>query len=73
MRKFKYPREAAELSEREREREILRLELEREEINRELYKLARRYARLIGDSSAIKGLKPVGKCPNDYSYWSSDK
>ena len=42
MRKFAHARAVGELSEREREAEILRLELERDEINRELYKLARR-------------------------------
>lgn len=69
MRKFKYPRRPSEHTEREREGEILRLELERDGINRELYKLARRYARLIGDTSPISGLKPIGSRPNDFSYW----
>lgn len=67
--KFKYAKPVGELSGAEREREIYRLELERERICAEIASLVEEYSRAIGDGRAMRGAKRIGKMPNDWSYW----
>ena len=62
----------SDLSVKTRTEEILRLETERENINREIEKLLIRYTRLTGDIRATKGAKKIGKSKKDYSYWHED-
>ena len=49
--------------------EIKRLELEREEINREIEKLLKEYKKLTGDKRAVSGAKKIGSTEKDYSFW----
>jgi len=58
-----------EKRQKSREAEIASLEEERESISRELVHLARRYAKLTGDKSVLRGLQKVGSGPNDPSFW----
>ncbi len=53
----------------ERRQQIQRLEEEREMLNFEIEALVKEYSRAIGSREPIKGARPVGTQPNEYSYW----
>lgn len=65
-RKVKY---AVDLSDAEREEEIVRLEKEREEIDEEIETLLSGYAGLTRDTVAVRGARRKGYTPKDMSYW----
>ena len=67
--KFRYARPVSELSAAEREMEIERLERERMKIVFEIDALVKSYCRAIGDGTAMRGARRLGKSPNDWSYW----
>ena len=59
----------SDISSNKRLLEIKRLELEREEINREIENLLRVYKKLTGDKRAVAGAKKIGTTEKDYSFW----
>ncbi len=56
-------------SDEERQVRIAELEQEREGINDELRELLRRYAKLTGNKTVLRGVRRAGSAPNDYSFW----
>ena len=49
--------------------EIERLEEEREALSDELEALLKEYSSAIGSREPLKGARPVGTQPNEYSFW----
>lgn len=49
--------------------EIKRLEEERETLNAEIEALIKDYSRAIGSKEPLKGSRPMGTRPNEYSFW----
>ncbi len=52
-----------------REDEIRRLEEEREALAKEIEALLKDYSKAIGSKEPVKGARPVGTQPNEYSFW----
>ena len=52
-----------------RRSEIEKLEEEREMLTVEIEALIKEYSSLIGSREPLKGAKPVGTQPNEYSFW----
>ena len=53
--------------------EIDRLEQEREILTAEIEALLKEYAAAIGSREPLKGAKPIGTQPNEYSFWHKKK
>jgi hypothetical protein len=53
--------------------EMEKLEFEREALTVEIEALLKEYSALIGSREPIKGAKPVGTQPNEYSFWHKKK
>lgn len=53
--------------------EIERFEKEREILTVEIEALLKEYATAIGSREPLKGAKPVGTQPNEYSFWHKKK
>ena len=49
--------------------EIEKLEQEREAITLEIEALVKEYSSIIGSREPLKGARPVGTQPNEYSFW----
>ena len=49
--------------------QIERLEGEREALTAEIESLLKEYSKAIGSKEPIKGAKPIGTQPNEYSFW----
>lgn len=56
-----------------REKEIERLELEHEALTAEIEQLLKKYASAIRSREPVKGAKPAGTQPNEYSYWHKEE
>ena len=53
----------------ERDFEIQKLEIVRENLNREIEDILVSYKKLTGNKKAVKGAKKIGKSKKDYTYW----
>ena len=55
--------------EMKRREQIERLEREREALTAEIESLIKEYSKAIGSREPLKGAKPIGTQPNEYSFW----